>query len=86
MSPDTSSTPILDDWRKSLFGDAEFWYQHIAEDEAARFVHLSTRRMQGLRQEGKGPKFVRISGRCVRYRRIDLRKWAEAMLRSSTST
>ena len=64
--------------------DAEFWFEHIGQNEAARFIGLSTRRMQGLRREGTGPKFVRISGRCVRYRRFDLAQWAESRLRTST--
>ncbi len=41
--------------------------------------------MQALRQRGGGPKFVRISCRCIRYRRADLREWAEARLRKSTA-
>ena len=55
----------------------EFWYGLVNERNAARFLALSDRRLQGLRYEGGGPRFVRLSGRCVRYRRADLLKWAQ---------
>ena len=65
--------------------DATFWHSLVHEAEAASFLGLSIRSMQGYRYRGGGPNFVRVSARCVRYRRIDLRDWAEAKLRSSTS-
>ena len=64
--------------------DPNFWFELVNEDEGARFVGLSVRRLQGLRSLGGGPPFVRVSGRCVRYRRIDLRRWAESRLRTCT--
>ena len=79
------STPIderdFDNW----LGDALFWHSLINEKAAADFLDLERRTMQGLRQRGGGPKFIRISSRCIRYRRIDLREWADARMRSSTS-
>ena len=65
--------------------DSEFWYSLIDERSAAGFVGLSSRTLQGYRQRGGGPLFCRISSRCCRYRRIDLREWAEAGLVKSTS-
>jgi predicted DNA-binding transcriptional regulator AlpA len=56
-----------------------------AERKAADFLGVTTRALQKWRATGTGPKFVRISGRCVRYRRRDLMAWAEARLKSSTS-
>jgi hypothetical protein len=64
---------------------AAYWYELIDEAEAARFLDLNPRTMQGFRYRGGGPRFVRLSSRCVKYRRIDLRDWAEAKLRTSTS-
>jgi predicted DNA-binding transcriptional regulator AlpA len=55
------------------------------EREAADFLGVTTRALQKWRATGTGPRFVRISGRCVRYRRRDLIGWAEARLKSSTS-
>jgi predicted DNA-binding transcriptional regulator AlpA len=54
------------------------------EREAADFLGVTTRALQKWRVTGTGPSFVRISGRCVRYRRRDLVAWVEARLRSST--
>ncbi len=65
--------------------NSDYWYALINEEEAAKFAHLSIRTMQGFRYRGGGPRFVCISRRCVKYRRIDLRNWAEAKLRTSTS-
>ena len=65
--------------------DADYWYALINEKEAAMFAGLSIRSMQGFRYRGGGARFVRISSRCIKYRRIDLRDWIEAKLRTSTS-
>ena len=65
--------------------DADYWYSLISEDPAAVFLDVVPRSMQGWRQRGEGPPFVRISSRCIKYRRIDLRTWAEARLRNSTA-
>ena len=55
------------------------------EREAADFLGVSTRALQKWRATGSGPQFVRISSRCVRYRRRDLIAWAENRLKSSTA-
>ena len=64
---------------------SDYWQALIDEAEAAKFINQSKRTLQGYRYRGGGPLFVRLSRRCVKYRRIDLRRWAEARLRSSTS-
>ena len=63
----------------------DYWFQLINEKAAAEFLNLTTRSMQAARQRGGGARFVRISARCIRYRRVDLKTWADARLRSSTS-
>jgi hypothetical protein len=65
--------------------EADYWQRLIDEKIAADFLGLTIRTMQAMRQRGGGPRFVVISARCIRYRRIDLRAWAEARLRTSTS-
>lgn len=74
----TSPTPV--DER-----DSDYWFSLIDEHEAAEHVGLTVRFLQKRRQNGSGPKFVRISSRCLKYRRIDLREWSESLLRKSTS-
>ena len=63
----------------------DFWFQLIDETAAAEFLDLTPRTMQAQRQRGGGARFVRISARCIKYRRIDLKSYADAHLRSSTS-
>ena len=64
---------------------SDYWQALIDEKTAAAFLDLSPRTLQGLRFRGGGPRFVRISARCIRYRRLDCRDWAVHRLRSSTS-
>ena len=65
--------------------DQEFWYSLITEKAAAAFLNLTDRTMQAYRQKGGGCRYIRLSSRCLRYRRVDLREWAEARMRTSTS-
>ncbi len=63
----------------------EFWNSLINEKVAAKYLGLTDRTMQALRQRGGGARYIVISSRCIRYRRIDLKAWADARMRSSTS-
>ena len=42
---------------------------------AAAFLGLTPAGMQTMRKEGRGPAFIRASGKLVRYRVSDLRNW-----------
>ena len=66
-------------------GDEDYWYGLIDEKAAGSFIGLVPRTMQAMRQRGGGPRYVAISSRCLRYRRIDLREWSEARMRTSTA-
>ena len=74
----------FDDPEKSAVA-IDYWFALIDETEAAEFLGLVDRTLQKMRQRGGGPRFVRLSSRCVRYRRDDLRQWADARVRTSTS-
>ncbi len=63
----------------------DYWNALVNEKVAAAFLGLTVRTVQSLRQRGDGPRFIRISSRCIRYRRIDLRAWIDARMRKSTS-
>ncbi len=65
--------------------DPEYWHSLIREAPAGGFLGFSERTMQGMRYRGGGPRYIRLSSRCIRYRRSDLREWAEQRLRTSTS-
>ncbi len=64
---------------------SDYWQALIDEKVAAAFLGLTERTMQAYRQKGGGCRYIRISSRCLRYRRIDLKLWAEARIRTSTS-
>ena len=57
----------------------------LTETEAAKILGFSIRTLQNWRYRGGGPRFVRVSRTCVRYRRQDLEAWIEESLRISTS-
>ena len=61
------------------------WNRLEREGVAADFLNLTTRTMQVFRQKGGGPRFVRISARAIRYRRADLKAWADQRLHASTA-
>ena len=57
----------------------------VDERQAASFLCYSVRALQNWRVRGGGPRFVKVSGRSVRYRRRDLITWIEERTRSNTS-
>jgi hypothetical protein len=61
-----------------------FWDGFITEIEAADYLCQSIRTLQKWRVTGFGPHFYK-PGRSVRYRRRDLREWAEGRRRQHTS-
>jgi hypothetical protein len=46
----------------------------LDQDEAARLLHVRPRTLETWRQHRRGPRFVRYSQRCVRYRPRDLQE------------
>ena len=63
---------------------SNFWDGFITETEAADYLCQSIRTLQKWRVTGFGPHFYK-PGRSVRYRRRDLREWAETRRRRHTS-
>ena len=78
-------TTAADDQAPDLGSNPGYWHELIPETEAADFLDLTPRSMQAMRQRGGGPKFIRLSSRCIRYTRTLLKAWADARMRSSTS-
>ena len=58
---------------------------YLTEARAGEILGVNPRTLQQWRLRGGGPRYVRISSRCVRYRYRDLTQWMEDRLRSSTS-
>ena len=51
--------------------------------EAAQLLSVTTSTLDAWRLRGQGPRFVRVSRRCVRYRRRDLLEWTKGLLHPS---
>lgn len=47
----------------------------FSTDEAARFLGLSSGTLRNLRSQRRGPKYVRVLERRVKYRRADLDRY-----------
>ena len=61
------------------------WEGLIGENEAASLLNISPRTLRKYRCTGAGPRYVRISPRCIKYRRDWLEAWANEKVYSSTS-
>lgn len=57
----------------------------INERQAAILLSVTPRALQMWRFLGKGPKFIRISRNCVRYKLKTLQDWISAREVQSTS-
>ena len=82
---DPRAAGSLDGLARGPPDDPNYWHALIDEKEAADFLDLTPRSMQSMRQRGRGPPFVRISARCVKYTRFRMKRWYDARLRPSTS-
>jgi len=63
---------------------SDYWNGFITETDAADFLCQSVRTLQKWRVTGFGPQFYK-PGRSVRYRRSDLKTWADARVKRHTS-
>ena len=63
----------------------DYWNALIDEKVAAKFLKVTPRCMQAMRQRGDGPRFIRMSSRCVRYTRALLKSHTDALVRQSTN-
>jgi predicted DNA-binding transcriptional regulator AlpA len=57
----------------------------LKTEDAASYLGLSPSLLNKLRLTGGGPKFLRLAGRAIRYRRADLDAWVDASAVESTS-
>jgi len=57
----------------------------LFESEAARMLAVSPRTLRNWRTLGNGPAYIKISGRCIRYRHADLIEFVDARSRRHTS-
>ena len=57
----------------------------LTQRQAAQLLGLSERCLENWRSRGGGPPYVRISSRCIRYRRRDLLAFTDARVNSHAS-
>ena len=57
----------------------------LPTNEAATYCCVSKKFLATKRCHGDGPEFIKISKRCIRYRKEDLDKWLESKKYKSTS-
>ena len=76
---DLPPTPGLDGKQS-----ADYWNSLITETEAAKFRGQKPGTLRKQRHTGDGPKYIALSARCIRYRRIDL--WLDQQQRMRNST
>ncbi len=57
----------------------------LTPSAAAEYLAMTPRFLEVRRHLGGGPRYCQISSRAIRYFLSDLRAWAEARLRTSTS-
>jgi hypothetical protein len=63
----------------------DYWHALIDSGAAAEFCGTTSKTMETWRMKGGGPPYVRVSRKCIRYRRADMREWADTQIRKSTS-
>ncbi|MBF6144229.1 helix-turn-helix transcriptional regulator [Nocardia nova] len=55
------------------------------DEEFCEFAGISRGQSAQLRYTGRGPKFVKVTGRQVRYRWEDIEAWVDSQSRTSTA-
>lgn len=56
----------------------------LGTTETARLLGVHPATLATWRVEGRGPRFVKVGERRVRYRREEIERWIEANTRQST--
>lgn len=54
--------------------------EYLTSAQAAAFLGMTPNGLETMRKEGRGPRYVRASGKLVRYRVADLRAFMDAHL------
>jgi len=57
----------------------------LTTEQVAEVLAVDRRTLDAWRIQGCGPKFLRLTPRCIRYRPSDIEAWAAERVRRSTS-
>ena len=55
------------------------------EAATADYLGVSPRTTQAWRARGSGPRYIRVSASCIRYRKSAVDRWLDGRERTSTS-
>ncbi len=66
----------MSSYRRPIFDEPQ-----VGTHAAAAYLDVSPRTLEKMRHEGRGPAFLKISPRCVKYRLRDLDEWLKSMRR-----
>lgn len=51
--------------------------EFLNQDQVAELLQMSKENLHRMRREHKGPPFIRINGRTIRYHVKDLQEWLQ---------
>lgn len=57
----------------------------LTQNQAAEYLGINKRTLENWRYAGRGPEYVRLSHRAVRYRQSDLEKFVDERVYQSTA-
>lgn len=57
----------------------------LTEIQAAEFLGLTRQCLSNWRFTGKGPRYVEISKKCIRYKKSDIISFIDARIKTSTA-
>lgn len=57
----------------------------LTTDQTAELLAITRETLANWRVQGRGPRFLQLSPRCIRYRRRDVEEWTAQLERRSTS-
>jgi predicted DNA-binding transcriptional regulator AlpA len=75
MPPKTRITPTAAEIAASLDVSTMHADDMFSTESLSRITSVHVQSYEKMRREGKGPKYLRISERIVRYRRRDVEAW-----------
>lgn len=68
-----------------IANDNDWLFEPLTETEFAEFINFKVETLRLWRREGRGPQFIRISSRAIRYTRNHGIEWMNSLVRYSTS-
>ena len=57
----------------------------LTQQRVAEILSYSPRTLESWRATGRGPRYIRVSKRSVRYRMCDLEEWVAERIQRTTS-